>query len=211
MIALVFIGTILFLWLAKAPVMSSYLTRKLNIPVSMLTIGIGPTKATIRNFKVKNPRGFKIRTAFKAAKIEIGYHFKDLFGTPTKINEIVATDVFLSIEFSNPLGTRNNWTALGARIPPDNSKTKGKGVSIGVLALKDIAVEVRGLGLKGAPETRHIDLIELHNIDSAKGFPTQELIRKIFENGGLDAYIQEAFDPDNVIEKFLNPLKGFGG
>jgi hypothetical protein len=114
----------------------------------------------------------------------------------------------LNIEFSNPLGTKNNWTAIGEGMGDQKGE---KEVIIRKLILTNLNVKIRGLGLSIAPKTQHIDRLEFNDIDSSKGFPTKELIAKIFQGAGLQQYIQDLFNPGNLLEKFSNPLKGFGG
>jgi hypothetical protein len=205
-IVLVIVGALLFLWLIKAPIMASYLTGKLKVPVSVSRISTWPSQTNITNFRIKNPRGFKTETAFKADKTKIHYQFSQLIGNPSVIDRIDINDIFLSVEFSNPLGTQNNWTAIGAKM----GKSSGHEVVIHKLVLTNLTVEIRGLGLTGAPQTKTIDRIELNEIDSAQGFPTKQLISQIFKGAGLQQYIKDAFDPQNMMDKALSPFKGLG-
>src|SRR5262245_49689051 len=110
------IAVVLFFWLIKAPIVSSYLTSKMKVPVNVGSLSIGPSKTVIRHFQINNPRGFKSRAAFKANEIEIDYRTKALFHNPSEIDVIDVRDIFLSIELKNLTGTDNNWTAIGANI-----------------------------------------------------------------------------------------------
>ncbi len=60
---------------------------------------------------MKNPRGFKNHKAFLANTIDVEYQWDQLFKDPSVIELFALDQVFLGIEFSNPLGTKNNWTA----------------------------------------------------------------------------------------------------
>lgn len=208
MILLIVLAAIVFLWLIKAPIMASYLTKKMRVPVSIGRISMWPSSTTIHNFKVTNPRGFKTRTAFQADKIQMNYQFDHLVGDPSEIDQILINDIFLSIEFSNPLGTQNNWTKISERMPKQKSQ---KNVIVHKLILTNMAVEIRGLGFIGKPQTRHIERLEFDEISSEKGFPTEQLVSAIFGGAGLRQYIEDAFNPAKTIEKFLNPFKGLGG
>src|SRR3989338_1025335 len=99
---LILLAGIVFVWLVKATLLSSYLTNQLRVPVSIEWIGIWPSKTNIRNFKIKNPKGFKTRVAFEAKSTAIDYELKELFGNPTVIESIDIDTIFLGVEFSNP-------------------------------------------------------------------------------------------------------------
>jgi hypothetical protein len=209
-IVVIIIATLVVLWALQAPTVSAYLTRRLGIPISIDRISFRPGRMTITDFKVMNPKGYRKNTAFKADKTEINYTFRDLVGSPSKIQSILIDKIFLDVEFSNPLGTRNNWTELAARMPKKERVGTKKGTMIGSLVLTNLTVSLRGLGFSTAPKVSQIARIELHNIDSAQGFPTELLIKQIFQGAGLMDYIKEAFDPGNVLQKALSPLRLFG-
>ena len=58
--------------------------------------------------------------------------------------------------------------------------------------------------------TQHFDQIELDEINSAEGFPTKELISKIFQKAGIIKYIENLFNPTQQIKSVLNPFRLFG-
>ncbi len=209
MSVLVILAAIVFLWLIKAPIMSSYLTSRLKVPISMGSISMWPSQTVIKNFRISNPRGFKTRHAFTAARTEIDYQLRALFNNPSEMDRIEMDDVYLSIEFSNPTGTQNNWTAIGSKIPEEKNP---KQVIIHKLILTNITIEIQGFAAKlaGVPRTQQIERIEFDEIDSLNGFPTKDLINKIFQQAGLEQYIQEMINPEKLFENLTNPLKSFG-
>ncbi len=208
-ILLLIIAAIAFLWLIKAPIMSAYLSNKMKVPVSVGNISMWPKQTTIRNFKINNPHGFKTPAAFKADHTEVDYNFKRLTGEVSEIDQILIDGVYLSIECSNPDCSSNNWSAIGTKMPKEDKRVHE--VLIHDLVLTNMTVEIRGLGLFGKPETKYFDRMEFKEIDSRTGFPTKELIAKIFGNAGLLKYVQDAFNlPQDAIQQFLNPLKSFG-
>lgn len=209
MMVLIILAGIVFLWLIKAPIMSTYLTNRLKIPVSVGSISMWPSQTVIKNFKVNNPRGFKPRHALIANRTEVDYRLHNLFGNPSEIDQIAMDGIYLSIELSNPSGSQNNWTAIGSRIPEEKNP---RHVIIHKLILTNITVEVHGFAatLAGVPETQHIDRLEFDEIDSLEGFPTKELINKIFQGAGLQQYIQNLFNPENLYQELTNPLKSLG-
>jgi len=201
-IPVVLIGLLIVGWALKPALLASYLTRHLGVPVAVGSIDLGKTRTAIGNFRMKNPRGYRRREAFKAGKTTVAYAWRHLFQTPSEIDRIALEDVFLSIEFDNILGTKNNWTQILSRLPSHNNKE----VVIHRLTVDRLTVEIRGLGLNGGTQTKYVDHIELSEINSQEGFPTHELISQIFGGAGLQQYLQDLVNPVKTLKNFFNPL-----
>jgi hypothetical protein len=204
LILLLVLGTGIFLWLIKAPVVSSYLTLRMGVPVSVGSISVRPEHTTIRSFKIRNPQGFQTPDAFRAQTISVGYTLANLRKDPVEIDEIEIDGIYLAIDLRDPLGKSNNWKQIGEKMTATRGTTE---VIIHKLVLTDIDVEIRGLGIFTTPKKQHIDRIELDQVNSSRGFPTEELVQKFFQSAGLESYIEDAFNPANVIEKALNPFQ----
>jgi hypothetical protein len=207
-IIIIILGTIIAVWLLKAPIVSSILTKKIGVPVSILSIKMRPSYSEISRFRVANPRKSKTKTAFSSKKIRVDYALKSLFGDPVVIDEINIKDSYLNIEFYNPLGTSNNWTAIGEKMPKTKSKEKTEYL-IKRLVITDLLVEIHGMGLGGLlgkVERKRIPRMEFRNINSKDGFPTEQLIRKIFGSAGIQDYIKNLFSPEGVIKDAVKPL-----
>jgi hypothetical protein len=209
-VLLLLFGTVIFFWLIKAPMMSWYLTRKIGVPVSMDSISIWPSQSTIRDFKLKNPPGFKRRDALQAKKTTIDYRFSQLFGNPSEIDQIEIDDIYLSIILTSPMGATNNWTAIAAGMPSESKDPKENvhEVIIHRLILSNLNVEIQGGKLVKAPPSKHIDRLEFNEVSSKTGFPTKELIQAIFQGAGIQQYIKDAFDPSKVLQKWVPTLFG---
>lgn len=209
LVLLILLAFIVFVWLIKAPIMSSYLSDKMKVPVSVGTISMWPSKTTIHRFKIMNPRGFKEKTAFQVDHAEIDYKYKHLFSDPTELDQITLDKVYLSIELRNATGTDNNWSEIGARMPKEKSNRE---VIIHSLTLNNITVDVGGPGAKilGVAGIRHFDRMQFNEIDSREGFPTKELVRKIFEGAGIQQYLQNFLNPAKQIQNALKPFNLFG-
>jgi len=206
-IVLLIIGAVIFLWLIKAPIMSSYLTKKLGVPVSIGSIAIRPSQTKILDFKIKNPRGFKLRDALRAKETTIDYRFSKLRNNPSEIDQIVIDDIYLSIILTSPLGKDNNWSAIAAGMPKEEKKSDHE-VIIHRLILTNLNVQIQGGKLIKAPSSKHIDRMEFREVSSQKGFPTKELIKEIFQGAGIDQYIKDALDPVKTLQKFVPGLFG---
>jgi hypothetical protein len=200
---LVLVAGIIFIWLIKAPIMSWYLTDKLKVPTSIGSISIWPSETMIHRFRIVNPRGFKMKSAFEAETTKIEYRLKQLRNTPAEIDQIVIDDIHLGIECSNPLCSKNNWTAIGGLMAQKEQKEKKHQVIIHKFVLTNMSVEVRGLGIGKPPMIKQIDYLEFDEVSSETGFPTDKLIRAIFQGAGLQDYVQDLLNPQNAIKKYF--------
>jgi uncharacterized protein involved in outer membrane biogenesis len=211
LVVLIIVAAVLFLWLIKAPIMSSYLTKKMGVQVTVRTISMWPSETTIRHFRIANPYGFQSRTAFDVERTKINYRWGALRSQPSEIDLITLDNVTLNIEI---LGSpsNNNWSAIGAQMP--ENKGAKKEVIIHKLILRNLTVNTSGAGAKklGIAGTQHFDQMEFDEIDSRNGFPTKELIRRIFQGAGLRQYIENLLNPTEQIKKAIQkPFKLFGG
>lgn len=207
-VILIVIGALLVLWLMKAPIISWYLTEKLNVPTSVSRVIMGSSQTKIHGFRIKNPRGFKMKSAFEAEDIDIQYRFSSLRGKPSEIDQIIIDDAYLGIECQNVMCSNNNWTAIGNRMAQNVAKERNHPVVIHKLILKNLAVEVRGLGLGKPLILKQIDYLEFNEVSSEKGFPTDKLIRAIFQGAGVQDYIQNLLNPQNTIKQLVPGLFG---
>jgi hypothetical protein len=201
---LVVIAALIFLWLIKATLASTYLTDKMKVPVSLRSLALSPSEMLIKEFSIRNPRGFKIKDALKAQEIQVNYRWKSLFHNPSEIDTIEVRDILLDVELTNPTGTQNNWTAIGSKIPESKSTRE---LIIHKLILTNLTAEIRGLPGTTSPIVRKLDRLEFDEIDSREGFPTKKLISAIFQGVGLEMYIKELLSPENLIPKILSPFK----
>ena len=194
-----------FCWLIKAPIASWYLSKSMKVPVHMTTLTVWPSQMTIHNFQIKNPKGFNSRNALEVKKAEADYHLKDVRANPSVIDLIRLDDVKLTVEFSNPLGTQSNWTAISNGMTPskkEEKKSDSKGVLIHKLTVYNLTVETKGIGVQN--QVKHFDYIEMNDVGSNSGFPTQLVMRKLFDQADLNKYLPKDFElPQDTIQNFF--------
>lgn len=210
-ILLIVLGAFVFLWLIKAPIISMYMSHKMRVPVSVASISVWPSETTIHNFKLKNPSGFKTRRALEVATVKVEYQFEKLVGSPCVIDKILLQDVLLNIECAklDPSCRHNNFTAISDGMPKapepkagEESKTE---VKIGKVILLNVKVNITGMAASEMPSSTTIARMEFDDIDSANGFPTSQLIAKIFQQAGMNNLIENAFGvPAGIIRQIEN-------
>lgn len=211
LVVLIIVAVLVFVWLMKAPVLSSYITGKMGIPVNIGSISIGTSKTTMHRFTIDNPPGFNSGKAFEAHDTILKYRFDALKNNPSEIDLIVLDGVTLNIEIRDVSGKDNNWAAIIAKIPKHKSDSS---VLVHKLILRNMTVVTQGAGANklGVSGTRHFDEMQFDEINSADGFPTEELIARIFGDVGLMKYIENLLNPTERIKNTLQkPFKMFGG
>ncbi len=201
-IIVIIIVAFVALWFIKTPILAGYLSSKLQTKVTIGDIYITPSHITIKNFKIRNPSGFN-GYAFRTRTIRVDYSMKRFFSSPSIIDRILVDDINLDIECTNPLCSKNNWTEIMGNVSKKESK-KSSSVEVIVKAfvMKDLKVEISGIGLLGKKETRKLSHIEFNDINSQDGFPTQQLISAIFRSAGLKEYLQGIIDPGGILKTF---------
>lgn len=206
-IAIVLLAVLVTFFFIQPTYLSSYLTKKMHVPVSLTAISIRPSKSSMWNFRIDNPANFGGGAAFKASKTTVQYHWKSLFHNPVEIDQIVLKDVYLNIILPSSDVADNNWAALGEKIP-DNSSDKA--VLIHKLIIENLTVDTEGNGAKALniAGTRHFNRMEFDEINSANGFPTKELARRIFQDAGILNYLQRFLSPQNI-QNTIDLIKTF--
>ena len=202
-ITLIILAAIIFLWLIKAPILSMFLTQKLRVPIFIEWASIYPNSMEMRGFKIKNPEHFKMPDAFTVQETTVDYQWREAFGNPLVFDQLALDDVFVGVEFVNASGSENNWTEISAHMPKQKSTRE---VFIRKLILTNINIEIRELGRMAKPITRHVERMEFEEIDSKHGFPTEELIHRVFGPAGLEKFIQNVFNPGGILEDAVDPL-----
>lgn len=201
---------LIFVWVIKAAIISDYLDAKLGVAVSLKSIKIRPSKTIIKNLTLDNPPGFKERNALKIDRCEVLYRLKKLRGTPHRIDFIGLKDVVLYIEINGARGRNNNWGAIGASMIKER---KSREVIVDRLLLKNLDVIISGKGarLLGIAGKKHFDSMEFSDLNSKEGFPTKELIEKLFRGAGIQRLLEDFLRPKNTIQKALKrPFNLFG-
>lgn len=206
---LIIAGAILiFLWLIKAALMSTYISSKIHIPIYVGDISLWPSETSIRTFEIVNPRGYGRQNAFHAKHVKIRYRFGDLFHAVPELEEIALKDVHLNIEILERTPQSSNWAAIGARMP---LKKIQKQFIIHRLTIENMTAEITGKGavMLGVAGTQHFDQIEFDHVSGQEGFPTKELVGKIFESAGVEKYLEQFLNPTERIQNSINPFDLF--
>ncbi len=202
-LGLILVGTFAFAWMMKAPIASWYLTKTMKVPVSIRSISVWPSETVIESFKIKNPKHFSMRKALEVDKIKVDYEYDKVTGNPSEINLVELDDVYLLVQFTNPLGTQNNWTEISQGIDSkkQSGASSGKGVNIHKLIVNNLSVEVKGM--VGPSKITKYDHIEMNNVGSNTGFPTELVIQGLFKQANLQQFIPDSFQGSSLLKQYF--------
>ncbi len=203
-IIIVFVAAV---FIFKTNIAASYLSSKLKTKVSIDKMSVSTTSLNISGFNIKNPTK-ELKNAFSAKELDVNYTMKGLKEDPSVIEEIYIDNAYLGVVCSNALCSNNNWTEIMHSIEKKKPSKKNNNFLIKRLIIRDLDVEIIGLGLNPASKDKlHFSHMEFNNIRSEEGFPTQQLVLEIFKSAGLNNYLKGFLEGKTGIEKFIDPFK----
>jgi len=206
-ILVIIILAIVVVWMLKAPILASYLSGKLKVPVSISSMDVSKSQLKIRNFSIKNPWGFASNYAFRTQTIEAKYDWTKVADDPSVVDLIQVNHAYLNIDCSNMLCTTNNWSEIVSKMQKKKAKSSAKEVIIRRLELNDLTVSIHGMGLNAdSTTTSHYDSFVFTDVSSKTGFPTDELIYEIFKSAGIKKYIEDILKLQKHVQDMIQPF-----
>lgn len=197
----------ILVWSFRTSIISVYLSKKLQLPISIERLSFSKGKISFVNFRIKNLKKQKEKYAFTSKNIDILYSWDNLKKSPSLIDAINMKDNFLNIECNNPICTSNNWTDLLEKVKKKDSKE----IIIKKISVQNLSINIYGMGLiPGAKKEMNIPYLSYNNISSKEGFPIEELIISIFRSSNLMDFIKEILNKSNALEKFFKKMDILG-
>ena len=221
-VILIAIAILFFIGKSRVPdMLSGNLSKKLGVPVSIESINFGISDIEIENIEIGNPSGYSLPKAFSADEIEISAPVTELLKEHIVIDQIEVDNIYLGIEFDTKTSTSGNWTKIFSSFQKraNLNKTTGKEVLIKKLIFKNIRSEIFFRDGSSTKELPIIQRIELTNISTQGGIPTDQLMGTVLAQMLREVFIQQNINnmlkgifidtPGKAVDKFLKPFKGF--
>lgn len=159
----------------------------MGMKISASNLWVTPSSLTMERFKIKNPPGFNLRTAFTSKEVLIDYNYSDLKDDPSYIEQILFDHAFISIDCIDQDCSENNWKELAQM-----RSSHKKNYTINRIIFQDLTIEVLSSGEDGSPKkVKTIPYLELSQVSSKQGFPTNAIFEKVFESADLQRYSQD--------------------
>lgn len=215
-----------FLFYPRLPDMvSDHLSKSLKVAVDIGSIHLWPNTIEINNIEVANVPGGKLNKALSVETTIFKAPLFEYFKESITIEEISLDQVYLGLEFNSASGATGNWSKLIDNLNKTskeedrkNEKTEKTKVLIKKLILTNIQADVvyakdGGKIIKLKP----IDRIELTNINSEKGVPTDQIMSSVLGQMLKSVFVQENLknmlddvlkEPTDSLDSILQPFKG---
>ena len=197
---------------------SKHFTNKAQVSVSISDFIIRPSTLTINNLQISNPPKSILRKAFDAEKIELYSPIGEYFHDQIVIDNMTVDNVYLGLEFESPKNPRRNWSTILQNIKPLEERNQNKSILVKKLIFTDLQVElVYREGSQNIRKIKPIDRLELTNISSKGGVPTDqimhiilsEMLRSILSVEGLQNIIEDVVPGARQAGSVFRSVKGF--
>ncbi len=191
-----------FSYFYRAHIVAMILSQKIHTSLTMKRIDFTKGNITLREFAIKNPFGYKSNYALTSDYIDIFFPKEAGYLPQSNIDTLKMLNCVMHIDCKNIFCNQNNWTKIVEKAK--TKKAKKEPIKIASVVLENFTVNLHGMGL--AKDTViHFDRLELSNISSDQGFPTQLLMRQIFKSAGMDKYLKEGVQKttEKLLKKFF--------
>lgn len=219
---IIFLGGYLT-WARIPDLLSSSISKRLNVLVQIGSIGLFPSKIAISKLHIGNPSGYKLPEALSINEILCKALFTHYFKDQIIIDELVLNTVYVGLEFDSIKGASGNWTVLFSNlesIKESNKKKSTKSLLIKKVYVRNINADVlyhdRGKGVIHLPS---IEEMEFDNISSEGGFPIDQLmssvlgkmLKEVFTRENIKDMIQSLLPNPQDLNQYIRPFKGLFG
>jgi uncharacterized protein involved in outer membrane biogenesis len=197
-----------FLVYSRLPdMLSDSMSQKLKVAVEIGDVRLSSHSIAIDDLEIANVPGGKLTKALSVKNTVFDAPLTNYIKDSITIEEITLDQVYLGLEFASATSTNGNWSTLignlneNPKAPPSSKdKTKEAKVLIKKIVVSNIQTDVvydkdGGKIIKLKP----IDRIELTNINSEDGVPSDQIMRSV-----LGQMLQSVFTQENL----KNMLKG---
>jgi len=213
-------------WNMLPTIVSHKLSKTAGVSVSIADIRFSSSMIGIDRINVGNPKGYaKTPRALSIDTFTADIPLTRFFDDNIVINEMLLDDVYIGLEFDAPKSKNGNWTTIMNNVSKNTAseqkeaKNKGKSTSVLIkkLVITNLQIELAyKTGGQANRKLRPIERIELTNISSEGGIPTnqimnivmQETLRNIFSKEGLQNMLENVINPGDSGGGVMDTLKG---
>jgi hypothetical protein len=178
-------------WVQKTTLAAHFLSKELNVPVSLNNLSISRETTALSYLWMGNPPQSKTSTSFAAQTITIQKDPFEILENPLVIEQIELSNIAIGIEYY-PDG-RTNWNYI---LSSNEKKTSSsRDFVIQTLILNNLTVTVTtAQGKKTTYPT--LERLVFHNV-TGDGLPISEIEKAIFKK-----VIQNIFDQFNLFKQY---------
>lgn len=215
---LVVLGLVLVamaLWDRRAYFISGYLSKTVDMSLSMEQLDISRSGFVAKEVKIYNPPGSSLETAFSTPEVAVTMASGMVFQSNVVVRSVVIKDAVIGIEIGSEDNSDNNWKDIIER-PVSNEKT-GKTYHVDSVVFENVRARImrRGQG-GGIQEIFVTDRLVLKDLESSSTAGLRDILVKALataveeaaRKGGLGDLIQ-TIGPDRLVPILISPMKIF--
>ena len=229
---ILFIIAFLIVWKTAPDIISSSLSKKMQVEVKINDIAVSSDTVNIDKLQISNPKGSPLPTAFSADNIKVSAPVLNYLKDEIVIDSIEINQVYMSLIFTSPTATSGNWSTIIDNLkkssPPEPKekvevkekgkakKDKTKSVLIKKLILTNINADLIYL-LQGTTPKKltPIPRLEFTNVSSESGISLDQItnlileqtLKSVLEKENLQDIFKKTLSPNGILDKITSPFK----
>ncbi|MEM7174904.1 MAG: hypothetical protein AAF443_03105 [Chlamydiota bacterium] len=212
-------------WNALPSWVSSALSKRAKVPVSIGSIRFLSPGVEVKNIRIGNPPNSILPHALQVATLQVNTPLTRFFDDRIVIDLMTMNDVYLGLEFQSQGSTKGNWSTIMSNLKQatktEKTAAEKKGKTTSVLIKKLIITNlnidlVYRTGDRRVRKLKPIRRLELNNISSEGGIPTaqimdiimSEMLRNVFSKEGLQNMLDGLLPSGGNSEAIQDSIKG---
>ncbi len=217
---IIVLGAVVF-WNFVPTIVSSQLTERAKVDVSIQSIGMTPSSVWVKKLQVENPPKNLVPYALTTKKIDVDVPLIHFFHKNIAIDEINMNNVYLSLIFESMENKNGNWSTIMSNIQSsassDQEKAKASGKSKTVLIkrlmITDLEVDLGYLSHGKVNRIAKIPRLEFTNVSSEGGIPTAQIMNLIVTHVLKEVLLKEGLKGaiDSILPGAGSAGSGFEG
>lgn len=204
-VVLLLIIALFFMWMFKTPLLSSYLSKKMGVDVSIEQVELSTSQTKLSNLEVDNLPRYRSSKALTIGEVLTNYSLKGLRAKPTYVELVRLQDMTITLECNDPLCSNNNWETIMSGM----DKGSGGDYLIRKVEIVNLRIDILGSGIKpGGVVTTRINRLDFNNVTSKEGIPLKQIITDIFIRANMQKYFKELMkQPQQMLQDALPGFK----
>ena len=219
LVIVLLVGGACISYVYRTQLLSSILSKTLEVPTSIKEINFSAYGATIKGLHIQNPPGCTLKDALQVNTIDIKLMWKDAlktalgFGSKKIIVQSITIDSSqMAVEIFNLTASDTNWSRILNKLGTTSNEPSSVDLQINTLLLTNIKLQAKYHILGKADfSPAPISKIELHNIGGDKDVTTKQLvfiIIKILMEQAASQLNLKTLIPEMLLQKVI-PLPLF--
>ena len=172
-ILIALIGTLFFGWKQLPRWLSSHLSEKMGVAVSIQTMTLAPSSLGVYELVINSPKGCILPRAFTAKEIKVDAPLTRYLRQDVVIDKVVLQDVYMGLELTSTTNSQGNWSVIMDNLNRSLQENPSNGkVLIKELTVRNLQIDlVFRQGNRQVKRLKPIPVMSFQNVSSETGLP----------------------------------------